>query len=167
MYKILRKSCIMILIVLAGCAFFRYPNPDPFYVSTGTWDSARFPLIKPYDAVYGNERYGWVINLPSVPGEPALYGSVSRVEKISVVNDAILIYTPDKPGFSEALLEQLPIYYWYAIVPESKIQRGFRNENDFLEYAKQLGITDITWENPQEFFDRFKETGCLDWIPGC
>jgi hypothetical protein len=133
----------------------------------GTWDSSRFPLIKPYDAVYVNDRDGWMINLPFIPGEPDLYGSASRVQKIFVIDGVILAYTPYKPSFSSRIPEITEYYYWFVMIPDKEIHRGFSAEADFLAFIKDLGIDSISWKNPDDLFQRFYNTGCLEWIPGC
>ena len=154
-------------LLSSACILTRYHNPDPFYSSTGEWDSIRFPLIKPYEAVAIAGGNGWWINLPVILGEPTLYGSVQDVQKVSVVNDVILAYTPNKPDFSQGMLEQVQVYYWYVIIPDKKIQRGFENERAFMEYIQKSGINKVVWENPDLLYRRFESTGCLDWIPEC
>jgi hypothetical protein len=161
--------CILtgLILLLAGCNIGRYYSSDPFYSSTGEWDSIRFPLLKPYEAVSIVGGNGWGINLPVILGEPNLYGSVQDVQKISVVNDVILAYTPNKPNISQEMLEQIQVYYWYVIIPDMKIQRGFENEVEFQNYIQERGINEVNWENPDSLYQRFEKTGCLEWIPGC
>lgn len=55
----------------------------------------------------GTSGSGWRIISIAFAGEPGLYGSVQHVQKIAVVNDTILVFTPDEPDFSQEVLEQI------------------------------------------------------------
>lgn len=161
--------CILIGTFLSslGCILTRYYNPDPFYSSTGDWDSIRFPLIKPYEAIRIAGGNGWGINLPVILGEPDLHGSVQNFKKLSITDGVILVYTSNKPNARQEMLEQIKIYNWYVIIPSKNIQRGFESEDDFQSYIQELGIYEVTWENPDSIYRQFEQIGCLDWIPEC
>jgi hypothetical protein len=59
------------------------------------------------------------------------------------------------------------VLYWFVIIPQEKLEVGFDNEADFLKYIREYGIEEPTWEDPESIFQRFKDTGCLEWIPDC
>lgn len=156
------RILIGLFVLLAGCNIFRLPSGDPFYFSAGEWDYIRFPLIKPYEVEKMAGRNVWSINLPFIQGQPLLFGSAEDVQKISVVKDVILVSTPNMPEFNRS-----KVYYWYVIIPAIKIQTGFENEDDFLKYIQEYGINEVVWESPDSLYQRFINTGCLEWIPGC
>ena len=155
----------LLLLLLAACNIARYQSPDPFFHSRGEWDNLQFPLIKPYEAVKLDGIEGWGINLPFEPSSSLLYGGVGYVEKIAIVGNVIMVYTPYDPGFSETMQDR--IAYWFVLIPDEHVQVGFKGEEDFLEYILEYGIHEVDWEGPEGIFQRFTDTGCLDWIPGC
>lgn len=76
-----------------------------------------------------------------------------------------MVYTPYEPKVSENLRDE--VFYWFVFVPAMDIQIGFNNEGDFLTYIQVYDIGEVDWESPDSLFQRFRETGCLEWIPGC
>jgi len=160
-------ACVYIglFALLAACNIFRLPSSDPFYSSSGDWDSIRFPLIKPYEVV--NIGYGWSIQLHISPlaKEINWYISLNDVEKISVKNSVIMIYTPYKKDVIEEMGEK--VLNWFVIIPDKEIETGFDNEDDFLRYIQEYGVNEVAWESPDTLYQRFLHTGCLEWIPGC
>ena len=67
-----------------------------------------------------------------------MHGSAQDVQQISVMNEVIMAYTPKIPNFSQEMLEQIQIYYWYVIIPNKKIQRGFETEEEFKNYIQEF-----------------------------
>ncbi len=141
-------------------------NPDEFYSAWVDWGSPRFPLIKPYAAFYVSENAKWSINL-LVPRSRELnhYLNITEIEKVAVNKDVIIVYTShsQKTGPNDPLIT----LYWFVIIPNQEIERGFDNETDFIEFIAKYGIEDVKWETPDDINRRFLDTGCLDWIPGC
>jgi len=157
--------CIGLFVLMAGCNNRRYYSADPFYSSTGEWDSIRIPLIKPYEAVSIQGSDSWYINLLELQKTGILYISVPDIQKIAVMNDVILAYTSYEPDHSENMGDR--VLYWFVIIPSMKIETGFNNEGNFLKYIQEHGIYDIIWESPDSIYQRFGKSGCLEWIPGC
>ena len=58
-------------------------------------------------------------------------------------------------------------YHWFVLIPAKEIGEGFHAEDEFREYIQTLGIQNPDWQTPDEAYKKFKETGCLEWIPDC
>ena len=56
-------------------------------------------------------------------------------------------------------------YHWFVVIPEKKISEGFHTEDEFRQYIQTLGIQDPDWQTPDEAYEQFRRTGCLEWIP--
>jgi hypothetical protein len=156
-----------LFILLIACSPTKYYNDDPFYAYSGEWDSIRFPLIKPYEVGNLGMGDGWGMNLSpslSVTGIQGYIG-IEDVQKISVENGVILVYTQHKPYIDKEAGEK--VLYWFVIIPAKKIETGFDNEDDFLKNIQEYDISKPTWEDPDTIYKKFEETGCLEWIPGC
>jgi hypothetical protein len=155
---------IVFLILTNSCSVFysKFQTNDPFYQSTGGLDFLRIPLIKPYDAIKGNEKLGWEIDMKT---NDTYYISIKGIEKIAIEKGIILIYTPYNEESAEGLGEK--ILYWFALIPSKGIEKGFDNEDDFIKYIQDYGIREPTWLDPNAVFKQFDKTGCLQWIPDC
>jgi hypothetical protein len=171
-YEKMKKSSLFVFLIglflfLVSCVLTRYHNPDPFYSSYEDWDLIRFPLIKPYEAGKLQNNDWWGVSIPWTPNSPSLlYSSgVPYVQKIAVENDVIMVYTPYEPVVSENLRDD--VFHWFVFVPGKDIRTGFYNESDFLVYVRIYNISEVEWEDPDNIFQRFRNTGCLEWIPGC
>lgn len=154
-------------MVIVACSLTRYRSTDPFYASYDEWDLIRFPLIKPYEAVRLTGNDWWGVSIPYIPNTPSLLysGGVPFVQEIAVANEVIMVHTPYEPRVSENLRDR--VFYWFAFIPATDIQRGFQDEGDFRLFIEEYGISEVAWESPDTLFQRFKDTGCLEWIPGC
>lgn len=158
---------IGLFMLLIACSFTRYYSEDPFYSYNGEWDSIRFPLIKPYEVIDIGLGNGWGMSLypsPSIKGIQGYIG-IEDIEKISVIDGIIMVYTRHKPYIDVTVGEKA--VYWFVIIPAKKIEVGFDNEDDFLQYLNGENINEPTWEDPDSIFQRFQSTGCLKWIPDC
>lgn len=153
-----------VLLISIGCGIPAY-QPDSFYSAWVDWDGPRFPLIKPYDVFFLGQEERWVISLHSslTSDQMEYYLNIYDVEKIAVTNGVIMVYTP----YVQDENDEQKAFYWFAIIPDKDIEKGFDNEFDFLEYVKEYGIEDIVWRSPEELNRKFLETGCLEWIPDC
>jgi len=109
----------------------------------------------------------WGLSIPWTPNSPSLLYSSGApcVQKFAVENDVIMVYTPYEPEVSENLRDE--VFHWFVFVPAKDIQTGFYNESDFLAYIQTFGISEVNWEDPDTIFQRFRNTGCLEWIPEC
>jgi hypothetical protein len=58
-------------------------------------------------------------------------------------------------------------YHWFVLIPDKKIAEGFHTEEEFRQYIQMLGIQDPDWLTPDDAYEEFRLTGCLDWIPDC
>jgi hypothetical protein len=165
--KKLSILCVYIglFLLVSACSIVRLPGNDPFYSSSGDWDSIRVPLIKPYEAI--SIGSGWNIQLHISPFDKEIYWyiNLSKVEKIAVENNVIMVYTRHKQDVVEEAGQK--VLYWFVIIPAEKIETGFDNEDDFLRYVREFNINNVSWESPDDLHQMFLHSGCLEWIPGC
>jgi hypothetical protein len=165
--KLLKLSYLSVaLLIITGCIFSsRFQSSNPFYVSDGDWDFLRMPLIEPYEIIKGSEDLGWSMKLFIAPTEQNYYRSVKRIERIAIEENAILIHSSYIESSAEVLGKE--ILFWYVIIPDEKIEKGFKEEYEFQRYTQELGIINPKWIDPLTAFQQFEKTGCLDWIPDC
>lgn len=166
---ILNKIYLMIFlsVILTGCNVITYFQQDPFYREGSEYDSLRFPLIKPYYAIYLNDEYGWDIPLETDPASRDFYYylTLHDVRKIAIEQGVIMIYTPFEEHVAESVGQK--VLYWFVFVPGQQIEMGFDNEADFLTYTQQFGIGEPSWREPIDILQEYDQTWCLDWIPAC
>ena len=167
------------LSYLTSCAPPAQPtNPpvqhaDPFYnINDNDYPLLHLPLIKPVEAKRQDGRTPWRVFLPygpyvSVPNsqEEYIYG-IEELEKFAVQNGVIMAYSSYVDTGAVAYIQE-NYYHWFVIIPEKEIAEGFHTEDEFREYIQTLGIQDPDWQTPDEAYERFEQTGCLDWIPDC
>ena len=158
---------IFFLTLLSSCKTVEYFQQGSFYRNGSEWDHLRFPLLKPYFAIYIDDEYGWGIPLEGSPSNRDFYYYIQLhdVQKIAVENGVVMVYTPYKELVDEIVGQK--VLYWFAFVPDQKIEKGFENEDDFLAYIQQYGIRQPSWRNPDDILKEYDDTWCLDWIPTC
>jgi hypothetical protein len=133
-------------------------------------------LIKPIDAVsLTTSEAGeslWVVflargtwvSVPNSQNSLAHYDTIEELEKFAVKDGAILAYSAYVDKEADPYIQE-NYYHWFVLIPDKKIAEGFQTEDEFREYIQALGIQDPSWQTPDEAFDKFKKTGCLEWIP--
>ncbi len=165
---------IIILIWICQCLLsegYRYQShEDEFYNDIGAYPSSRLPLIKPYE-LYSKEGEPWSLDLftglwSPPPDDTFLYSSVRDVRKISVENGLIMVYSPHVHEQVEQNTRKY-FFHWFVVIPDKEIEIGFNNEDEFLKYIQQFGIQELDWREPNDIYDEYVETECLDWIPDC
>lgn len=168
------------LIILLSIYYMASCSPsvqhaDPFYNYNGL-SHARIPLIKPIYAYQMRSSEVWFLELQPVIWlvesrdsqgvHYYVYDRVEGLEKFAVKNGVIMAYSwyVDKDANAHT---QDNYYHWFVMVPDQQITQGFQTEEEFRSYIKTLGVQDPDWQTPDEAFQQFRHTGCLDWIPDC
>lgn len=143
-----------------------------FYEDTGDWDAMRLPLVYPYEILKLdqkleiNQKLGWSMKLYVPPEEKDLhYYTIHDVQGVSVENRIIMIYSSYSGGVDPWSGQK--ILYWFILVPDERIEKGFETKTEFLSFVKKYGIDQPNWMSPDMAYNRFVSTGCLEWIPGC
>jgi hypothetical protein len=150
-------------------------HADPFYnFNHNDYPLLHLPLIKPIEVKREDGRTPWRVLLtygPSVriPNKQDIfiYGyDIEELEKFAVSHGVIMAYSPyvDQKADSYVLNNY---FHWFVIIPEKKIGEGFHTEEEFRQYIQTLGVQDPDWQSPDEAYQRFQQTGCLEWIPDC
>ncbi len=172
------KKGIGCLIVLLCVALFLYctrpaEHADPFYNVSEDFEMIHIPLIKPIQIVQGEPYAPWRIFLGklgiwvSVPNSKEAYVyNIEEVEKFDLQNGIIMVYSPyvNKKANPYILNN---FYHWFVLFPDKNISEGFHTEVEFIQYIKTLDIEKLGWKTPDEVYEQFRHTGCLEWIPDC
>lgn len=172
--------CLLMLLLSLSCILDYSPPEryvDPFYNFDDGFNSSLYlPLIKPIDAVsLTTSEAGeslWVVflargtwvSVPNSQNSLAHYDTIEELEKFAVKDGAILAYSAYVDKEADPYIQE-NYYHWFVLIPDKKIAEGFQTEDEFREYIQALGIQDPSWQTPDEAFDKFKKTGCLEWIP--
>ena len=157
---------IFIFLTIIGCS---KKHNDPFYNDIGTWDSSQLPLLKPYYLIYITDEFGWQMPIRGNFPEPYYdfnLGDITNIEKVSVENEVIMVYSSEGRKLSED--PAINVFNWFVMVPsQSNSEMAFSSEEDLLNYIKQFDITIPAWVEPRLAYKIFSRTGCYDWIPDC
>lgn len=158
---------LTIAVLFSSCHAIRYPQRDPFYNNGSEWDHLRFPLIKPYYAIWISDKLGWEISLHISPLNKDMYYylSLADVQKIAVENGVIMVYSPYEKTVDESVGQK--VLYWFVIVPDKNIEVGFETEAELIDNIQQFGIENPLWREPGDILYEYDQTSCLDWIPDC
>ena len=163
-------AVFLLFALLLGYKMIVYFQKDSFYGYGGSArDYLRFPLIKPYYAIYLSDEVGWQIPL-DLEGDPSqvdlyYYLSLPHVQKIAVDNGVIMVYAPYELLTDKTINHNVP--QWYTLVVDQNIEKGFETEAEFLAYIQQFGIDQPAWREPDDILQEYDRTHCLDWIPDC
>ena len=158
---------IVFSMLLSACNAIKYAHRDPFYNNGSELDHFRFPLIKPYYAIWVTEELGWSIPLEVSPSEKDIYYyiTLNDVQKIAVENNVIMVYTQYEEDVHKEVGQK--VLYWFAMVPNENIEVGFETETELIDYVQQYGIEEPAWREPDDILHEYELTWCLDWIPDC
>lgn len=174
----MRKIVFYLILFLSisyvtSCAPPVQQHTDTFYkINHNDYPLLHLPLIKPIEAKRRDGRTPWRVFLPyglwiSVPNSQEEYGyNIEELEKFAIKNDVIMAYSAYVDREAIAYIQD-SYYHWFVLIPDKKIAEGFHTEDEFLQYIQALGIQDPDWQTPDEAYDTFAETGCLEWIPDC
>jgi hypothetical protein len=167
--------CLIILLSVSfvTCCTRRMQHSDSFY-NLNDNDFSRLPLIKPIKAIRNGSFSPWYLGLgnpiwieiPNSNNVYYVYSIVKELGKIAVKNDVVMAYSSYVDEQADAYIQD-DYYHWFVMVPDKKIAKGFHTEDEFQQYIQTLGIQNPDWQTPDEAYDKFAETGCLEWIPDC
>jgi hypothetical protein len=174
---------LMILFILSyvtSCASPVQPtdppvqHADPFYnINHDDYPWIYLPLIKPIRADRQDDGsslwrvfsiYGPWVDIPN--SHESYPYSIEELEKFAVINGVIMAYSAYVDTEVNAYVLK-NYYHWFVIIPDKEIAEGFHTEDEFNQYIHTLGIQDPDWQTPDEAYEKFKQTGCLEWIPDC
>lgn len=172
------KKTIFYLILLLSiscmtCCTRRMQHSDTFY-NLNDNDFSRLPLIKPFQAIQEGSFSPWYLGLgnpiwieiPNSNNDNYVYDLVKELEKISVKNGVVMAYSSYVDKQADVYIQD-DYYHWFVVIPDKEIAKGFHTEDEFREYIQTLGAQNPDWQTPDQAYDKFAETGCLEWIPDC
>lgn len=155
-------TVIILLITISACS-----NRDSFYEKGSGWDYLRFPLLKPYYAIYISDEYEWEISLQDgLPKRNFKYlSAILNAEKIAIEKGFVMVYTPySKPVYITP--EKEKELHWFILIP-GQAELGFETEEEFNTQIKKYDISQPIWQEPKSILQTYDQKNCLDWIPGC
>ncbi|WP_146166539.1 hypothetical protein ABZR88_09495 [Mucilaginibacter yixingensis] len=120
------------LLLACSCHSKNSTKVDKFYTDKGEWDSARLPLIKPYEAIIVSKESGWSVNLDGLDGDTGF----QNTDKVNVLNGVILLHSVNSILHGVDSIKET----WHIIVPAKHLEKGFATHADYSNYIKQLGI---------------------------
>jgi hypothetical protein len=148
-------------------------HADPFYNINGNdYPLLHLPLIKAIEAKRQDGRTPWSVFLPygmfvSIPNSQEVYAyNIDELEKFAVKNGVIMAYSSYVDKEADTYIQK-NYFHWFILVPDKKIAEGFHTEDAFRQYIQKLGIQNPDWQTPDDAYQQFKKTGCLEWIPDC
>ena len=167
--------CLIFLLSISSVTSCtqRVQHSDPFYNEYDD-EFSRLPLIKPIKAIQNGSFSPWYLGLGNpiwieIPNSNKVYyvySIVKELEKISAESGVVMAYSSYVDKQADAYIQD-DYYHWFVVVPDKEITKGFHTEDEFREYIQTLGIQNPDWQTPEEAYDKFMQTGCLDWIPDC
>jgi len=128
---------------------------DEFYTEKGEWDSARLPLIKPYEAIITSKEFGWMVNLEGGDGDTGLQNTA----KVAVKDGVIFLYN------TNSILHGIDVKQsWHLIIPGKHIEKGFATHQEYLKYLNKMGIKKEPHLYDVELVaDYFENHDVIDW----
>lgn len=172
---------LMVLLIacfLASCST-KIQHADSFYnYNDSDFPRDHLPVINPVEATRDRENYTWSMKLLNVlwvdlpksndqeVQEVYGYYRIEDLETFAVKDGVIMAYSAyvDEKAAPYILND---FYHWFVMIPSDDITVGFHMEDEFNRYIETMHIQDPDWQTPDDAFDTFLETGCLDWFPDC
>jgi len=163
---------------LSSCAPI-FHHADPFYDLNGSdYPRGHIPLINPVQATRDIHSSSWNlellnslhIDLPKSQEQEVrkvyIYSRIAELDKFAVEDGVILAYSDHVNQQADEYIQK-NFYHWFVMVPSENITEGFHTEDEFRQYIQTLGIKDPDWQKPDEAYEQFLDSGCLDWFPDC
>jgi hypothetical protein len=151
-------------------------HADPFYnFNDDDYPLIHLPLIKPFKAERLDDGsslwsvflpYGLFVSVPTRQDNFFYAYAIEELEKFAVQNGVIMAYSAYVDKEADAYIQD-NYYHWFVLIPDKEIAEGFHTEDEFNQYIQTLGIQEPDWQTPDEAYEQFTRTGCLDWILGC
>jgi len=173
------KKTAFIIIFFLSISYLTSCTPpvqhaDPFYnVNHDDYPLIHLPLINPVEAKRVGESpwrvflpFGMFVSIPNEQDNVFYPYDIEEVEKLAVENGVIMAYSAYVDTEADAYIQD-NYYHWFVIIPDQEIAEGFHSEAEFREYIQTLGIQDPNWQTPDEAYEQFSKTGCLEWFPDC
>ena len=174
------KNTVFYLVLFLGLSCLTSCAPpvqhtDPFYnINYDDFPLIHLPLIKPIEAdrVRGESPwrvflpYGMFVSVPTRQDNFFYAYAIEELEKFAVKHGVMMAYSAYVDKDADAYIQE-NYYHWFVLIPDKKIAEGFHTEDAFNRYIQTLGIQDPDWQTPDKAYERFEQTGCLEWIPAC
>jgi hypothetical protein len=151
------KSIVVILISLTifSCGN-KKQNVDEYYTDHGDWDSVRFPIVKPYEAICLNGSHDWIVQTLQ---DSESFFSAPSTRKMNVVNKVIFLYA------TNTLLDgQKAKEAWFILIPGKHLEKGFATHREYVNYLRSIGV-----DNEPKLYDMdqvsqyFGSHDTIDW----
>jgi len=153
--KIIVYRVSLFLFVVLNVFACKSGNTEKFYTDKGEWDTARIPLLKPYEAINVNKEDGWCMNLFAIDGDTGF----DNIKRITVVNGIIITYSEN------SILDGVDVKQsWHVIIPGKKLEKGFNYYAGYLKYLSALGLKEEPHLHDINLVAKyFEENDSIDW----
>ena len=174
----------LFLMILLSICFLPSCTPkiqhaDSFYnYNESDFPRDHLPVLNPVEATRDGPNSSWNlkllnslhIDMPKSQEQEVqkvyIYSRVAELEKFAVKDGVIMAYSGHVNQLADAYIRE-NFYHWFVMIPGEDITKGFHTEDEFNHYIGTFGIQDPDWQTPDDAFDMFLKTGCLDWFPDC
>jgi hypothetical protein len=174
------KKTVFYLILFLSISCMTSCSPparydDSFYnVNYDDYPLIHLPLIKPIrvDREVGSSPWrvlspnGPWVSVPDGPDNFFYVYAIEELEKFAIKNGVIMAYSAYVDTEADAYIQD-NYYHWFVLIPDKQIAEGFHTEDEFNQYIQTLGVQDPDWRTPDEAYEQFSQTGCLEWISDC
>jgi hypothetical protein len=163
------KVSISYIFTIFFLLFQSCSNRDPFYSHGSGFDYLRFPLIKPYYALtltHGEPNWNILLEFKSPLRDESLVNAITGIQQIAVSNNIIFVYSPLGTRNDPFNLKEKDFHYFILNLNDNT-EMAFEREDEFLEYLGNNKNINLQWLDPLTILQKYDQTGCLNWIPGC
>ncbi|MCQ6957257.1 sigma-70 non-essential region-containing protein [Mucilaginibacter aquariorum] len=151
---------LIICFYLASCeggAGGKKSALDEFYTDKGSYDMARIPLIKPYEAVVpATGDHDWLIHSVT---DSVLF-TIPGVKGIKVLNDRVILAY----GVNTLINYQDAGEGWFILIPRDNFIKIFTKHEEYINWLDCHGIKkEPSLYEPIRVYDYFKFHETVDW----
>ncbi|HTK03387.1 MAG TPA: hypothetical protein VL401_01295, partial [Alphaproteobacteria bacterium] len=134
------------------------PDDKSFFTSMGGLDYRRIALIKPYQAT-SIDKNTWSIEL--FTNSVRYQTSINNIEDIAVINQKYIVTHSPNTLYAGNRVKEL----WFVITPETKIEKGFVDQDELQKYLKSENIPTPEFVKVNDLYSKLVKQGYLEWFP--
>jgi hypothetical protein len=156
------KTCLPFIIFV--CCYLtsckqnssRNASSDSFYTDKGSFDMARIPLIKPYEATTPSTNVNWIVASIDTNDIPV---TIEGTKELNITHGMILIHSVNTTLNYQPVKEA-----WFIIFPKKRHIKGFESHKKYTDLLKQLGlINEPKLYSLGKVFNYFDSHGKVNW----
>ena len=157
---------IVFVLLMIGCSEKEIPQ-DKFYANAGEWDTAKFPLVKPF-YMFCWDGQNWMVVEDGYNGYKCNYGStIYEVKRLKVFENLFLFWSYGD-DWGNSINGENHSESWFIIDMENKIKEGYpdyKSFSDTLYSQYQITVDTSSWREPKSYYEEFKKEHFMPWFP--